>query len=439
MIAARQIFLGRRGGAKLPYDAEVEWIGQSDQNQYIKTGVVPPVGSILRCEFQFTDTRNSFNAIGNIWNVRFGFGIELGTFKVCTAGWKELIAGKDNNWHTWTIDEPNGIASLDNTSVSINAHSAFTGDAWANNGGFLLFRRLTSTGGGDYATSVARCKSLYIGTSSGALFDGIPVRFTNEQGVSEGAMYDRVSRRLFRNQGTGAFLYGADKVPVETDRYVQDGLVAMWDGKENAGVGLHDPNATEWKDLTGNHVLSYEFTPSFTDNAFELPGTDKVAYCESNLWRDAVNSNQCTVEICFKGYSVGGNNSVIALSRGTTSNEERAWWEWGNVIFGYRISTGSTWSNDTLLPRGETDDVSLSFPLADMYMNGTRVMTGSPGTLNIQSNTLVIGRIGTFKSTINGFVTMRADIHSIRIYNKVLTAAEIAANHAIDKARFNLP
>ena len=42
--------------------------------------------------------------------------------------------------------------------------------------------------------------------------DFIPVRFTNEQGVSEGAMYDRVSRQLFRNQGTGSFVMGDDKI-----------------------------------------------------------------------------------------------------------------------------------------------------------------------------------------------------------------------------------
>ena len=41
--------------------------------------------------------------------------------------------------------------------------------------------------------------------------DSIPVRFTNEQGVSEGAMYDRVSGALFRNAGTGAFVIGPDK------------------------------------------------------------------------------------------------------------------------------------------------------------------------------------------------------------------------------------
>ena len=34
--------------------------------------------------------------------------------------------------------------------------------------------------------------------------------------------------------------------------YVQKGLVACYDGIENAGAGTHDPNATTWVDLTGN-------------------------------------------------------------------------------------------------------------------------------------------------------------------------------------------
>ena len=41
--------------------------------------------------------------------------------------------------------------------------------------------------------------------------DFIPVRFTNEKGVTEGAMYDKVSGTLFRNAGTGAFVIGPDK------------------------------------------------------------------------------------------------------------------------------------------------------------------------------------------------------------------------------------
>ena len=53
--------------------------------------------------------------------------------------------------------------------------------------------------------------------------DMLPVRFTNELGQSEGAMYNRLgvggmnpdgparTDGLYRNRGTGAFLYGSDK------------------------------------------------------------------------------------------------------------------------------------------------------------------------------------------------------------------------------------
>ena len=30
--------------------------------------------------------------------------------------------------------------------------------------------------------------------------------------------------------------------------YVQDGLLACWDGIENAGSGIHNSSATKWRD-----------------------------------------------------------------------------------------------------------------------------------------------------------------------------------------------
>ena len=37
--------------------------------------------------------------------------------------------------------------------------------------------------------------------------------------------------------------------------YVQDGLIAQWDGIDNVGTGTHDPTATTWKDLKGTNDL----------------------------------------------------------------------------------------------------------------------------------------------------------------------------------------
>ena len=34
--------------------------------------------------------------------------------------------------------------------------------------------------------------------------------------------------------------------------YIQKGLAACYDGVENAGAGVHDPNAATWVDITGN-------------------------------------------------------------------------------------------------------------------------------------------------------------------------------------------
>ena len=31
--------------------------------------------------------------------------------------------------------------------------------------------------------------------------------------------------------------------------YVQSGLIAQWDGIDNAGTGTHDPTTNIWKDL----------------------------------------------------------------------------------------------------------------------------------------------------------------------------------------------
>ena len=49
---------------------------------------------------------------------------------------------------------------------------------------------------------------------------------------------------------------GGAKLPTARD-YVQDGLIAMWDGIENAGWGQHEDSPIVWKDLTNS---GYDFT-----------------------------------------------------------------------------------------------------------------------------------------------------------------------------------
>ena len=44
----------------------------------------------------------------------------------------------------------------------------------------------------------------------------------------------------------------ADWIKKHTNPYITDGLIAMWDGTWNIGLGTHDEMTTVWRDITGN-------------------------------------------------------------------------------------------------------------------------------------------------------------------------------------------
>ena len=44
----------------------------------------------------------------------------------------------------------------------------------------------------------------------------------------------------------------AENTPAFDNPYITDGLVAMYDGEWNAGLGKHNPIVNVWIDLSGN-------------------------------------------------------------------------------------------------------------------------------------------------------------------------------------------
>ena len=43
-----------------------------------------------------------------------------------------------------------------------------------------------------------------------------------------------------------AFAVSSNATTYTSASYVQNGLIAQWDGIDNAGTGTHDPTATTW-------------------------------------------------------------------------------------------------------------------------------------------------------------------------------------------------
>ena len=208
----------------LPYDAEVEWLENGD-GAFAKTGVSIGVDSEINLEFKYSAPYVSGYPY---WKLCYGFrnhdmqgGQGKSQFQINYNYQDKTIAldasDATSNTTAVTADEFHDVKGVisENLSASLYVDGllVFTrkisliipDEVW-------LFRSNDTHAGSsskrNQRTSVKKARIVSMGS---VLFDAIPVRFTNENGVSEGAMFDRVSGKLFRNAGTGAFVIGPDK------------------------------------------------------------------------------------------------------------------------------------------------------------------------------------------------------------------------------------
>lgn len=202
----RRRMLASVGGKPLPYDAEVEYI-EGTGTQWIDTGVLANDRTVARIRFIATEYTSSvffgnylgnghlFNFFirGNNWSY---FQLKSSTIQTTSFGSLNMVLNVElgNNY----------IKDLDTDTEVISgaSQSGLVSDAtlkW-----FYYDRSSIVSGKGKIYSTV-------ILDGADLIRNLVPVRFTNENGVSEGALYDRVSGQIFRNAGTGAFVIGPDK------------------------------------------------------------------------------------------------------------------------------------------------------------------------------------------------------------------------------------
>lgn len=258
--------------------------------------------------------------------------------------------------------------------------------------------------------------------------DFIPVRY---RGV--GYMYDNVSGRLFGNQGSGEFVIGADVKHAKD--YVQDGLVAMWDGIENAGWGVHDESATYWADLVSDLRMSPlsdsyyqpgDMYGSFTTQCTqlipkELWGGDHVKNITQSALvdMDSVASNAFfTLLYCYASpaaYRYGINTNASRRLTGDhitmLSTADSALYTQGIHRFDHVVSENTS---------GGTDE--------KLYIDGVEIVSAR--------KTTAFSATETTQMRFYFYANIRA--YNMMHYKRALTDAEIAANYAVDKVRFGI-
>ena len=220
MIAARNAML--MSGAKLPYDAEVEYL-ESTGTQYIDTGVT--YDHTCQCALDFIpQSFGNFFYFGILWAP--GTSSTVRRWTVTSANYPSLYAYTTINVASsvrlstgvrYSLSATSGALTIDGTTTNVTS-STFDPTNPVN---IYLFARHTDAPQLDPQTVTGPCYiklySFQIYKGGAHVRDFIPVR-VGSGASAVGYLYDRANptggplgNGLYGNSGAGAFAVGPDK------------------------------------------------------------------------------------------------------------------------------------------------------------------------------------------------------------------------------------
>ncbi|MDR1591958.1 MAG: hypothetical protein LBS16_03630, partial [Prevotellaceae bacterium] len=278
-------------------------------------------------------------------------------------------------------------------------------------------------------------------------------------------------------------IFSADAFPyASTDEYIQDGLVAHYDGINNADMGdkYHDNAATVWKNLKGITTLpDAEMCISANCQTQGLGGniswTSNSAYIDNanvNNWfrinRTDYIPDEYTLEVVYKT-----NADYISTARDLVSN-----WNFGGFGFSssggigngyfdenevglvqwletkelpnpgggnhYKTSEGIFFAKNQLLTlSGQLINNDIDGCWLSVYVNGEgrskQISTSAAQTK--MPNIPTVWSIGADPQGSGSAACYQKDAHfySVRVYNTMLSQLQIQHNTALDQKRYLAP
>ena len=241
---------------------------------------------------------------------------------------------------------------------------------------------------------------------------------------------------VFRSAG------GAASIPSTAGRYVTNGLVVHFDGAENAGLGTHNPTADTWTDLSGNgNHGTVAAGIGWTVNGWVNNADGKPVLLTGTQARDVIATKTFTLEFAcrpsrkttrecyFGGYNTGGL-SIEHNSGGKAEGQIRLYY-----------NNAPNYDPDGSIVRQDANEDAV-FSLVSgsneqkLYKNGTLVYTGR-STVTATTLGQATYYIGGESSRVN--MAFRGTFYSFRLYDRLLTADEVAQNVAADRARLIEP
>ena len=207
--------------------------------------------------------------------------------------------------------------------------------------------------------------------------------------------------------------------------YIQDGLMAMWDGIENIGWGQGSVNCGYIADLCGGEPFILEGNGRLTGNSITFNG--KSATCNRTITEFG------TVECCFRLDS--GRVIFYGCTKKDTGDKTPDFMACyrsmaAGVCIEFCIPANSTAIYSPRYAYG--DFVTMSRAGKTPYKNG--VNEGMYDANNWSNNGGVITIGGVQDRSFDG----SGEMFNLRVYEQVLTPAEISYNFSIDQERFGV-
>ena len=232
----------------------------------------------------------------------------------------------------------------------------------------------------------------------------------------------------------------ANGEPYTSASYVQNGLIAQWDGIDNVGTGTHNPAAAVWKDLKGSCDMTLL-------NNGESWVNGKALYVNgAGAAGSTAAPRYTTIEVVYKMLS-GACLFTSGLKWGDT-----AWYLSRIVAFSggkYAVFVNAHDGN----PIGKTIYVSDAYDSSSVHSlfavyadnnSDSVVEAGRDGIVSSTWSTTTswydatgVVMVGDRKTNARS-EPWSGEIYAIRLYNRALTYRELATNHAVDEARFGV-
>ena len=222
--------------------------------------------------------------------------------------------------------------------------------------------------------------------------------------------------------GVVLFGFGSAWADIPANAYIQDGLIAQWDGIENAGAGQHNASATTWKDLKGEDNLTLTKV-TFGEN------------CATFASGKAIGAQKYTLEngLAFEFYAKpteAASGDMLSFQSSSASS--------GFNFFGYSSQYRPYDGSKASFAKDETAGMSVVVSENGLshsfYKNGSYVEAKSYTSCAYKD---LFVSLGVLRNLTSSRTLWKGSMYSVRIYNRALTADEVAKNALVDRLRFS--